>query len=467
MGKNQAIIKLGHAHGHRGCCMAEDEEATPLEGPGSRRQFVKGAAIAGAVAAAGLALGGVIPAGAAGGTTDVEPPSYIIYIDATGKINARNGATGAIDYSGTDAATVIQSAITALTSGGEVFIKRGTYQITRAISLRSLVYMDGEGPGSVLRMANGTGLDSVLLLSGLNDVVVCDLAIDGNKANQTSGLGRGIDIVGVQAGTNGNLVVNRVKVSNTRGDGIIAEGASLVNMALMISHCEIENAGVRSIFILNVNRFLIDSCRALDPGNVNVSLQGAQRGAVKGCIIQGSGGASLRALSVVGCLSVAVSENVVTASADDGITLDNSFDCTVTGNVVRDAGVVTAAPGIALYNGAARCAVVGNQVTGARSDGIICDGSGPSGSCNDNVISGNVCQGCSRDGIRLDSSQAGTTVTRNLVNANRCLNNAGFGVREIGTIPNVNVISDNVLYNNSGGSVSKVGVGTFLFDNVP
>ncbi|HKM77550.1 MAG TPA: hypothetical protein VJZ03_00615, partial [Candidatus Bathyarchaeia archaeon] len=48
-----------------------------------------------------------------------QAASYVIFIDTTDSnmIKARNGTTGKIDYSGTDASTIISDAISALTNG--------------------------------------------------------------------------------------------------------------------------------------------------------------------------------------------------------------------------------------------------------------------------------------------------------------------------------------------------------------
>jgi hypothetical protein len=71
--------------------------------------------------------------------------SYIILND-NGTIKAINGSTGAIDFSGTDAATVIQAAINALPSHGKIFIKKGYYVCNSPINVTSLrsVTIEGE-----------------------------------------------------------------------------------------------------------------------------------------------------------------------------------------------------------------------------------------------------------------------------------------------------------------------------------
>jgi len=70
------------------------------------------------------------------------PASYIIFKDGD-LIMAKNGRTGQIEFSGSDAATVIQSALDALpTEGGKIFIKEGTYKFTttRTITLYDNTY---------------------------------------------------------------------------------------------------------------------------------------------------------------------------------------------------------------------------------------------------------------------------------------------------------------------------------------
>jgi hypothetical protein len=82
------------------------------------------------------------------GTITIEPnsfqteASYIIFTDGT-TIYARNGTTGAIDYSGTDASTVIQSAINALTNG-VIFLKNGVYDVSSMSGASFLNIGDGK-----------------------------------------------------------------------------------------------------------------------------------------------------------------------------------------------------------------------------------------------------------------------------------------------------------------------------------
>jgi hypothetical protein len=73
----------------------------------------------------------------------VETASYVIWTDGT-YVYAKNGQTGAIDFKGTDASTVIQAAIDALTDGGRIFIKVGTYDFQSTLKPKSFVAIIGE-----------------------------------------------------------------------------------------------------------------------------------------------------------------------------------------------------------------------------------------------------------------------------------------------------------------------------------
>jgi len=91
-----------------------------------------------------------------------QAASYIIFKeDSTYK--AKNGHTGAIDYSGTDASTVIQACLTSIT-GGKIFFKNGTYELHLLSAppgafgpTRSNLTIEGESFGGVIFTMDGLG----------------------------------------------------------------------------------------------------------------------------------------------------------------------------------------------------------------------------------------------------------------------------------------------------------------------
>jgi len=95
----------------------------------------------------------------------VQAPTYIVFKDDSGRIYAKNGDTGQIEFTDIDISNLLQNVINTLYSrygGGRVFIKRGTYYPTKSISIPdgiSLV-VEGEGNNTVFRYTNSMFLFS-------------------------------------------------------------------------------------------------------------------------------------------------------------------------------------------------------------------------------------------------------------------------------------------------------------------
>jgi len=153
----------------------------------SRKKFLKGVVLAGGLGAASLTFPeSIIPSAHGIGTTDVAPASYVVE-NCSGTITAYHCITGSIDYSGSDAATVIQQAINALSSGGLIFIREGTYVLTKTILIPSYVTLTGCGSSTVLKVGNSANIDAIQnsdMTNGNTKITVRSLRIDGNKANQ-------------------------------------------------------------------------------------------------------------------------------------------------------------------------------------------------------------------------------------------------------------------------------------------
>jgi len=103
-----------------------------------------------------------------------SPASYIIWTDGS-TYYALNGSTGEIDYSGTDAATVIQNAVDNTPTYGKVVITEGTYTLTNAIELKS--YMTFELNGELYIADTVTSNLASDASAGNNYVVVSDASL--------------------------------------------------------------------------------------------------------------------------------------------------------------------------------------------------------------------------------------------------------------------------------------------------
>ncbi|GAI89138.1 unnamed protein product, partial [marine sediment metagenome] len=88
----------------------------------------------------------------------------------------------------------INAAITALgATGGAVILLDGTFAITAPVTLASNVALVGQGAGTVLRIPDGHDADLNVVYAATQDhVLVANLKIDGNTANQTAGTMNGI-----------------------------------------------------------------------------------------------------------------------------------------------------------------------------------------------------------------------------------------------------------------------------------
>jgi len=126
--------------------------------------------------------------------SDVKEASYIIGIDGSDYYT--------VDYLGQvtrypsasyNAATVINNAIAALTSGGRIFIKSGSYSISTSLIDNGVsgIEIYGEGHSTVLTLATGVN-DPIIHLTTVNDWTIRDMKLDGNEANQTGDTAEGV-----------------------------------------------------------------------------------------------------------------------------------------------------------------------------------------------------------------------------------------------------------------------------------
>jgi len=116
------------------------------------------------------------------------PYSYVI-LKENNIIKAIN-SDGKVEFKGTDASIVIQSAINALgTAGGKIFIKKGTYSISTSIMLKNNVLLEGEGVATELKLSLGADCDLITSNSTerINFAVLRNMKLNGNYDYNTYG----------------------------------------------------------------------------------------------------------------------------------------------------------------------------------------------------------------------------------------------------------------------------------------
>lgn len=185
-----------------------------------------------ATARTNLGLGGaaVLSVGTTTGTVAAGDDSRLT---ASLRVAAPSGdVTGATDITAINAA--IASANTF--GGNAVLLQTGTYWVNAPVILRSGVVLRGAAPeATILMLANGANCDVVQSLnfstlsltgastwqvSGVWNCGVADLAIDGNRANQT-GASWGVRIFGY------NFNLNNLNVRSCYTDGLWTEWGPL------------------------------------------------------------------------------------------------------------------------------------------------------------------------------------------------------------------------------------------------
>ena len=114
--------------------------------------------------------------------------SYVIGIYNSTPYYVWNSTTEEYRLS-TNANDVIQSAINALTNGGTIFIKAGTYRLTNTLYLKDNIALKGEGQATVLKLDDNINKTMIYLDSNAKYCMIQDLKLDGNAAHNSEGHG--------------------------------------------------------------------------------------------------------------------------------------------------------------------------------------------------------------------------------------------------------------------------------------
>jgi hypothetical protein len=131
---------------------------------------------------------------------------------------------------GADDHVQIQQAIDAAVSvgGGTVFLRRGAYQIGASIALNGPnVHLVGDGWATELFAKNGLNANVVNISgTGTVGVQVRNLAINGNRDNQTSG--HGISLNTPYSTTDTHHLIRQVDIRSIKQDGVVIGGDTRV-----------------------------------------------------------------------------------------------------------------------------------------------------------------------------------------------------------------------------------------------
>jgi len=437
--------------------------------------------------------------------------SYIVFRDGDA-FKAKSGQTGAIDYSGGDAATVIQEALNAagLAGGGLVHVKAGEYPLSKAVSVPDKVTLEGEGSGTVLKAK--AGINAVEIARGFGFVAVRRLVVEGEPGSY-----EGIRIFTEQSIS--DIIVEQCIIRNMGSDAIAiwGSGASGSIYDVWILNNDIYSCGGRGVLVGNgairvaiignnvktvehngidldnaVHDSIIANNRIRDPLYDCILVSRSDH-----CLIMGNwcyGSRTVHGIDLDRVTNCIIAGNLCAYNYESGIFMWANYESgkgqfnSIVGNVCRENGY----NGIELKEGCRYNTVIGNACKG---NGTANKGTGHGILLNDveynsvvgnaccenqmagiylymaegNIVKGNQCIDNSRlaanahDGIILTDDGA-TGSLRNILIGNRCSGNR-YGVREE-SLGDYNLILGNILVGNATGSLSTVGANTVTTDNI-
>jgi hypothetical protein len=405
------------------------------------------------------------------------------------------GATG---DGATDDYQAIQDALDAVPAGGgTVYIpSNATYIVGTTLQIDNNTHVIGGGWGTVLKMKDNANLNTGILASDTKDsITIANLALDGNKANQTNN-----NLQGIRHSNSTNLVVdniycidfkgttgagNEAAAINIRGSSEYEARASVINCiaiggghiaafragAVMFANCLVKNntdiGFGMSGSTTTSRRSAITNCVAYNNGQCGFNLENQSNTIVSNCVSTGNdvdasplGGFRVQNGNNIifsGCLSksddigftttgsatgqptqVAIIGCTVDTPAAQGI--DLTAEATATSYYkVQDCTIVGATQGIAVDANVLGVTITGNTVTNCSANGINCLHKSYA------VITDNLCRNNTSSGIRVSSTTGSAVVV-----GNHCTNNGlhGIGITSIADERGATV-AGNVCLNNS------------------
>jgi parallel beta-helix repeat protein len=131
------------------------------------------------------------------GSTQYQSASYVV-----AAYNSIDNENANFVCTGTDDQVTINNAINNLpASGGSIYLREGTYILSNSIAIsKSNVTLVGAGASTVLKIKDSKNADmNVIDASGMVNLLIQNLRIDGNSANQSTGWMYGIYFTGVDS----------------------------------------------------------------------------------------------------------------------------------------------------------------------------------------------------------------------------------------------------------------------------
>lgn len=261
----------------------------------------------------------------------------------------------------TEHTTIIQQAINDLNinDGGTVHIRRGEYIINENIELRNNLHFKGDGIDitilklknySVSYKYNGNSRAGIIRIQDGHDVIISDLTIDGNKANQHDDEDHRYGKYGIFTEGTDDVLIDNIKTINCQGYGIDPHGwkseykwGYYLNVTNSIS-----NENDLDGFTLDQTRHIfVDNCTAIHNGRHGFNVvTGSQFVTIQNSIAKDNGFYELNGWSGCGIMvqnnkqfgtnNVIIENNMIYHSKKAGICLKDVVDVYVANNNIED-----------------------------------------------------------------------------------------------------------------------------------
>ena len=451
--------------------------------------------------------------------SQVVGPNYIIFTDGTNYF-ARNGKTGAIDYSVSTCDSILTTLIGAgngATSGftGLFFFKAMTCYVTSTHTIGSNSIIQGEGGSTIFKTGNAANLGQGIFFTGFStkNITFRDFVLDGNSGQQTSG-----ECIHVRRTT--NVIFDNLVFQNCYDAGIFIYDSQInTTYDIRVTNSYFFHNGQYGVFCgencagfsVVGNKFFQNGWKngvrtgdvAVYPSNpVNVNFTIANNifeywqgtdvnsasiymytvnsgGTISGNYIYYSSSQGML-FTFSGHISVA--NNVVKYSRISGIYIEGTHDSVVSSNAVSFSGFghTICSPGPencgngitvgSLLNGPTRIfsdhtVVTNNVVKNSMSAGIIDDSP-------NNIISNNVVSNSTQLTQSSPSNSAGIviegyyiTATNNIAFDDQTIKTQLYGISDIlttGFTCHYCIIENNDVRGNGNSGVKNLGINTIV-----
>ena len=318
------------------------------------------------------------------------PTMYTVFSDGT-NIYARANFAGGTDYSGTDATSIIQSALNGLTSGRtwkEKVVVKGNYLGLDQITIPSYTVLEVQGK---LKAKAFTSAKSFIVSSSTTYVEIIGGEIDGSGDLQSYD-------------TNSILFSS---VTYGRIYGVIVGGARRIT-------AEGENIKLSSCKFVHVTNCVTYVYAEKGYDQIKLIGSGCENNVIANNLCDGTNRQCSNAIQIATGGSYNLVEGNVVVSGDRGLKVHSGTYNLLRGNVVRAVSGYTIYGGLDIIDSGSNNVYEGNYVYGASDGGIFVRGSG---SANNNIFCNNYIylrNSGTNYGADLESNSVGTRITGNI-----------------------------------------------------